>query len=285
MPKPSITAQRMALHRAVHLIQDQPPFILRDDFALKLSGVTEDSWFGVDKPVHRTPDRIQTRAISVYRARFVEDLVLDAAASGPLQYVILGAGLDSFSLRTPDSANEIEIFEVDHPRMQLWKRQRLDELGLSAPSHTTFVGVDFERHRLSEELPAAGFDNRIPAIFSWLGVTYYLTRPAIEATLRDMLELTDSWVQLVFDYVVPPETLPTDDREWFTLYHQRVADLGEPWHGIFTPTEVATMLTDSGFDDLEDLSAAEINATHFSGRSDELNWPAAVRLMHASRGL
>src|SRR5262245_52153502 len=196
--KPSRTAIAAASMRAAHLLLDDEPKILRDTLALALSGV------GVAAALRTTMDRVQTevarqttpalahsflrygQGLAVWRSRYVEDALEQAVSRGITQYVILGAGLDSFAYRRPAGTEGVRVFEVDHPVTQHWKRTRLDAVGVEIPLTVTFVPLDFEQQTLQAGLRAGGYHLKEPGIFSWLGVTPYLTEDAIFRTLREI---------------------------------------------------------------------------------------------------
>src|SRR5437764_6069085 len=173
------TAVRVALWRAMHVQVDPPPHVLADEIGLRLAA-PDDGW-------HRRPDMDPQatrgfRASIVARARFIEDLVAEQAGRGVAQYVILGAGLDTFAQRRPEIASGLRIFEVDRPGPQAWKRQRLIELGFGIPEWLRLVPVDFEAGgSWREQLVTAGFDADQPAVVASTGVSLYLTRDAITA--------------------------------------------------------------------------------------------------------
>jgi methyltransferase (TIGR00027 family) len=177
-------------------------------------------------------------------------------ARGVRQVVVLGAGLDTFSLRNPYAGLGVSVFEVDYPATQQWKRERLNEAGLAIPGSLTFAPVDFERQSLADGLKAAGFDADRPAFFQWLGVVPYLTHEAISATLGFIARVPES--EVVFDYAEPFESYPAGRREHVMAVAARTALLGEPWLSLFAPCELSEMLRDIGFGEIEDLGLAEL---------------------------
>lgn len=180
--RPSWTAIGSAMIRAAHLVLDDEPKILRDELALRLSGNGDEATLrtqlqGMQAEVaaRSNPEVAQTllqflRTIMTVRARYVEDGLEEAIQRGVGQYVVLGAGLDSFAYRRGDLAETLQVFEIDHPATQAWKRERLQTLNMSVPSNLTFVPLDFETQTLAEGLQAGGFKSEQPALFSWLGV-------------------------------------------------------------------------------------------------------------------
>jgi methyltransferase (TIGR00027 family) len=209
--EPDQTAVRVALWRAMHVLVDPPPHVLEDGTGLRLAAPA-DGWR--DRPDMDPGFSSGFRAAIVARARFVEDLVTEQAGHGVDQYVLLGAGLDTFAQRKPDIAARLRIFEVDQPGPQAWKRRRLTELGYGIPDWLRLVPVDFEsggaRGAWWDELTAAGFDRSRPAVVASTGVSMYLTREANAATLRQLASLAPGST-LVMSFLLPMELL--DERD------------------------------------------------------------------------
>ena len=202
-------------------------------------------------PTHQ-PMRIFLAA----RSRFAEDSLGAAVARGVRQLVILGAGLDTFSLRNPHAALGLKIFEVDHPATQAWKRDRLQEANFAVPKSLTFAPVDFSCQNLAEQLGAAGFQPTLPAFFCWLGVVPYLRREDISAILRFIGGLPGS--EVVFDYSEPLENYSPEQRVPVAAVAARAAAIGEPWLSHFDPAEIAGILRGHGFSELEDIGRSDI---------------------------
>ncbi len=207
------------------------------------------------------------RAFLVARSRFAEDHLAQAVARGVKQYVVLGAGLDTFAYRNPFS--HVQVFEVDFPATQAWKREHLKAAGIAIPATLTFAPVDFEKDTLPEGLRDAGFKISEPAFFSWLGVTPYLAKETVLATLR-WIAASCSKNGVAFDYTVPRESLNFFNRIAFDALAARVAAAGEPFIGFFDPEDLARELRGMGFTQIEDLGNEEINARYFRQRSDGL---------------
>lgn len=218
------------------------------------------------------------RAFVAVRSRYAEDQLASAVARGVRQYVVLGAGLDTYAYR---SSPGIRVFEVDHAATQDWKRWRLDAAGIPIPDSMTFVPVDFEGQSLSNELGQAGFDATQPAFFSWLGVIVYLTLEAASETLRFIAGLpADSGIS--FDYALGSSSLSPERLAVRDALAARVARVGEPFRLFFDPPDLARLLHGIGFHRLEDLTPEEINARYFSGRGDGLSiGRGAAHLMSA----
>ena len=205
------------------------------------------------------------RAFLVARSRYAEDRLKEAVAAGVSQYVLLGAGLDTFAYRNPHT--QLRVFEVDHPATQQWKRELLASSGVAIPASLRYVPVDFEVQTLSAQLEFAGFDARAPAFFAWLGVVPYLTLIAFRATLG-FVAARPVGSGVVFDYGQPRRVLPLVDRLVHDALAARVRLVGEPFQLFFTPSDVAREL--AGFTRLEDLGTTEMNARYFNARTDKL---------------
>jgi len=261
---PSRTALRVALRRAVHQLYDSP-VIFVDPMAVPILGKA------YDEELRHTPTRtdrpfsVGLRALLVARSRYAEDLLAQAVAAGVRQYVLLGAGLDTFAYRNP--CPQLRVFEVDHPATQQWKRELLQQSAISIPESLRFTPVDFERESLAAKLQSVGFDPDAPAFFAWLGVVHYLTRDAFRATL-DFIRARPAGSGVVLDYGQPRTALPVLEQLAYDSLAARVQQAGEPFQLFFTPQEIAAELAD--FRSMEDLGSAEINARYFQERSDQL---------------
>lgn len=207
------------------------------------------------------------RGFMAARSRYVEDQLAEAVTEGVAQYVVLGAGLDTFAWRSSFPA--LRVFEVDFPATQDWKRTMLAAADLSLPPNLTFVPLDFERHTLAEGLTAAGFDAQRPAFFGWLGVVPYLTSSAFRATLRTIAQMP-AGSGVSFDYAVSPESLSPLGRVAFHALAERVAAAGEPFQLFFTPAEMEAELRGSGFQRFEQMGSEQINERYFKNRADGL---------------
>ena len=211
------------------------------------------------------PAQRPMRLFIAARSRFSENALAACVARGVRQVVVLGAGLDTFSLRNPYAGQVVLVFEVDYPATQDWKRERLNRLVSPLPSSLTFAPVDFERQSLAEGLAAAGFHADRPAFFQWLGVAPYLTREAVAATLDFITAVPES--EVVFDYAEPFENYPADRRPHviFVAIAEGAAARGEPWLSFFDPPELAELLRDKGFEIVEDLGIAGELSERFYG--------------------
>jgi methyltransferase (TIGR00027 family) len=253
--RPSHTALRAAAHRAAHQTLEDGR-IFRDPLALSILGAEPQAVFS--SPLDEPRARAMRRFIAA-RSRFAEERLAAAVARGVHQYVVLGAGLDTFAQRNP--FDSLRVFEVDHPATQAWKRERLRQAGLPPSSALAYAPADFERETLAAGLTAAGFQIGEPAFFSWLGVVVYLTREAIMDTLTFIAEGAN---EVVFDYGEPNTAYPKDLQPGLAARAARMAAIGEPWLTRFEPAKLAAQLASLGFDRIEDLAPAEI-ATRFLG--------------------
>ncbi|HEV8050004.1 MAG TPA: class I SAM-dependent methyltransferase [Thermoplasmata archaeon] len=279
--RPSVTAERVALLRAAHQRFDDP-MVFVDPLAERILGAGGARRLEQARPFARLPLLAGLRAWIVARSRFVEDELGGARARGVEQYVVLGAGLDTFAYRQPPSSAPLSVFEVDHPATQAWKQRRLAEAAIPVPPTVRFVSTDFEGAGLRTALETAGFRWETPAFFSWLGVTMYLTRPAIRSTF-DALRGAARGSGLVLDYFDrdAPGALEALAR---SVLGSRVAVAGEPFRSAFPVGELADELRGRGFREIREIGAEEVNAAYFAGRSDGLQVVSRVgRLLRAER--
>lgn len=264
--RPSVTAFRVALRRAAHQTLDSPK-VFEDPLALAIIG--REGRARLKSEPQQSPRLRGLRAFLAARSRYVEDELARAVERGVRQYVVLGAGLDTFAYRNPYPEHLLHVFEVDHPATQVWKRRRLEEGGIPIPGSMSFAPVDFEDQTLAEGLALAGFQGDRPAFFSWLGVVVYLTRDAVMKTLKFVAAMP-SGSEVVFDYGVPPSTLGWLRRLAFKRLARRLAEKGEPFQTFFEPSTLAGELRQMGFGHVEDLGVKEMNGRYFNGRSDGL---------------
>jgi len=276
---PSHTAYRVAVSRAAHQLLDEP-HVLEDPIALAIVGAAAVAAIRAAPLRYRLPPARYLRAFLVARSRVAEEALAHAVRRGVRQYVVLGAGLDTFAYRNPYPADGLTVFEVDHPATQAWKRGQLETAGIALPPSLRFVAVDFETQQLGEPLADAGLRADEPAFFSWLGVSMYLTRAAIGATLGYVAGLPRG-SGIVFDYAVPPAGLSPVRRLVVHALLKRVAAAGEPWKTFFEPRALAAELRALGLTELEDLGPEELNARFFAERSDGLRTGALGRVMCA----
>lgn len=274
--QPSRTAHRVSLRRAAHQLWDSPR-VFEDPLALKIISPEEAAELARPRQADPAPARY-LRAFLVARSRYAEDQLAESVARGVNQYVVLGAGMDTFACRNPFAG--LRVFEVDHPATQAWKRTRLKLGDISVPASLTFAPVDFEEETLAHGLEHAGFSAGQPAFFSWLGVTPYLARETVLQTLKWIISIC-SRNGVAFDYAVPRSSLNFFHRRAFDALAKRVAAAGEPFVGFFDPKELVRALETMGFAHIEDLGSREINARYFSHRTDGLRVGGGGRLMSA----
>jgi len=275
---PDGTAVRVALWRAMHVQVDPPPHVLEDEIGLRLAD-PDDGWRRRGDMDPAGTGRF--RAGVVARSRFAEDVVAEQAGHGVAQYVILGAGLDTFAQRQPGLASRLRVFEVDRPGPQAWKRERLTELGYGIPAWLRLVPVDFEAGGgWRERLAAAGFDAGQPAVVASLGVSMYLTRQANAATLREVASLAPGST-LVMTFAPRLDLLDDDDRAGRLVTERGARASGTPWLSFFAPAEIVALARDAGFEDARHVSAAVLNQRYFAGRTDDLRTSGGEELLVA----
>jgi methyltransferase (TIGR00027 family) len=268
--EPDNTAVRVALWRALHLEADAPPHVFEDAVGLKLAA-PDDGWR--NRP-DMSPFTRPFRASIVARARFIEDLVAEQVPRGLGQYVILGAGLDTFAQRKPELASRMTLFEIDRPGPQAWKRKRLVDLGFGVPPFLRLVPVDFEAgDAWMERLIAAGFDAGRPALVASTGVSMYLTKDAIAATLRQVAGLAPGST-LAMSFMLPIDMAPPDIRPGIERAAAGARANGTPFVSFFTPAEMMTLARDCGFGHVRHVSADSLAERYFSGRRDGLRPPS-----------
>jgi methyltransferase (TIGR00027 family) len=276
----SATAQRVAMQRAAHQLLDDPK-VFDDPVALRIIGKENASALQTDpRQFEATPLSPYLRAFVAARSRYAEDELALGVRRGVRQYVILGAGLDTFAYRNPNPQGVLHVFEVDHPTTQTWKRARLEESGITLPGDLTFAPVDFETQTLMEGLRGAGYDSGKCTFFSWLGVTEYLTTEAVMATLR-FIASAPAGSRVVFDYMISPSLLTPAQRSRFDALAQRVASAGEPWQSFFDPGLLTRDLRAMGFRYVEDKGPEDINAKFFKNRKDGLRVGSLSHMMNA----
>ena len=263
----SVMAERVAVTRALHQLVDETPRVFEDPLAVRIIGPENERWVRDSADSQRSDISRQVRAMICIRARFAEDELAKAIAAGATQYVVLGAGLDTFAYRRVDLGGRVAIFEVDHPATQEWKRGRLAEAGIEIPKHLHFVPVDFTSQRLSDCLATAGFRRDQPAFFSWLGVTYYLPRESVAETLG-YIASQSAHSQVVFDYAVAKSDLPEQGRNAWDKFNSFTSRVGEPWQTSYALAELIAHLKDLGFTEVSPLTPEQANERYLAGRTD-----------------
>ncbi len=278
--RPSATAQRVAMRRAAHQLLDDLK-VFDDPIALRIVG--KDDASALQAHPHQfetTPLSSYLRAFVAARSRYAEDELALSVGRGINQYVILGAGLDTFAYRNRYPEGMLRVFEVDYPTTQTWKRARLEEVGITLPGDLTFAPVDFETQTLEEGLRSAGYESGKRTFFSWLGVTEYLTAEVVMTTLRFIVSApVESGV--VFDYMISPSLLTPTQRSSFDALSKRVASAGEPWKAFFDPELLTRGLRAMGFRYVEDNGPEKINAKYFKNRKDGLRVGSLSHIINA----
>ncbi|MBB6144828.1 methyltransferase (TIGR00027 family) [Silvibacterium bohemicum] len=261
---PSRTALRVALRRAAHQIYDSP-VVFSDPIAVQILGKRYAEELSLTRFRLEKPFSVGLRAFLVSRSLYAEANLARAVAAGVTQYVLLGAGLDTFAYRNPHP--QLRVFEVDHPATQAWKRELLQENSISIPGNVHHVPVNFERQSLDTELERAGFEMQAPAFFAWLGVVPYLTLDAFRSTVK-FLAARPEGSGVVLDYGQPREMLPPLEQLARDSLAARVQLANEPFQLFFTPEHIREELSE--FRSVEDIGSDQINALYFAGRSDQL---------------
>jgi methyltransferase (TIGR00027 family) len=275
--QPSRTAQRVAAQRAAHQLLDSPR-VLDDPFAIRLvSPEVRQKLEDHPSDIDRSPMSKPTRAIVVVRTRIAED---ELAARGATQYVLLGAGLDTFAYRNPFP--HVHVYEVDQPDTQALKKARLAEAGIALPPNMTFAPCDFSRDRLEDALAAAGFDRGQATVFAWLGVVMYLERADVMKTLQFIVS-QPAPVSVIFDYAQPPDAFPLVQRFFYRRVLERLEKIGEPWKSFMQPESLRADLLALGFTSVEDLGGDEINSRYLANRTDGLQSRNVGRIAIARR--
>jgi methyltransferase (TIGR00027 family) len=267
---PDSSAIRVALWRALHVEADAAPHVFEDVVGLEIAA-PEEGWR--NRP-DMSPFTRPFRASILARARFIEDLVAEQAAAGVGQYVILGAGLDTFAQRKPELASGMSVFEVDQPGPQAWKRQRLVELGFGIPPFLKLVPVDFEAgDAWQEKLIAAGFNPGRPAVVASTGVSMYLTQEAIMATLRQVAALAEGST-FAMSFMLPVEMSEPEIRPGIERAIAGAKASGTPFLSFFKPEEMLALAREAGFREVRHVSAVSLTERYFAGRQDGLRVPA-----------
>lgn len=261
---PDSSAVRTALWRAMHVQLDESPHLIEDEIGLALAA-PGDAWR--DRPDMHPVGTRAYRAAIVARTRFVEDLVIEEAAS---QYVLLGAGLDTFAQRHPELAEQVGVFEIDQPGPQAWKRQRLETLGYGIADSLRLVPVDFEAGaNWWQALLESGFDADARTVVSSSGVSMYITRSATSETLRVLANLAPGSI-VVMTFMVPFDLLDDIDRPGLEAAARGARESGTPWISFYTPEEIVALARDAGFSDARHVDTAELAGRYLAGRTDDL---------------
>jgi methyltransferase (TIGR00027 family) len=277
--EPSRTAQGAALHRAAHQLLERP-LVFDDPLALQILGGQRVRWLANNLARYQTRSSRAMRAFLVTRSRYAEDELARVHQRGTRQYIVLGAGLDTFAYRNP-YGKQLRVFEVDHPTTQKWKRVQLQDQGIELPRALNLVPVDFEKDSLADCLRRAGFRRNDPVFISWLGVTMYLTREAVMQTLGFVADSCAAGSEIVFDFSVPDDLLGEVERTLRAERAKQVAKIGEPWISHFEPASLVKELTAIGFSRASSLGAQEANQRYFADREDGFSVRGSGQIMTA----
>lgn len=264
--QPDNTAVRTALWRAMHLEVDAKPHIIEDVVGLQLIAPPDD-W--EQRPDMHPQFTKRLRASMVARARFIEDLIIEQIKKGISQYVILGAGLDTFAQRMPSIAFRLQVYEIDQPSTQTWKQERLIELGFGIPEWLHFVSVDFEISSWWEELLKSGFDINNPAVVACTGVTLYLSKEAIADTLHQIAKLT-SGSKLAMTFYLPMDLIDEEDKPLQQIAEKGAREAGTPMVSFFSPKEILALANNAGFKEAKIISSKDMERYYFMNRTDNL---------------
>lgn len=263
--QPDNTAVRTALWRALHREADAKPLVFEDEIGLKLIAPGKGWQQRRDMDPGFTK---RLRASIVARARFLEDLIIEETKKGLSQYVILGAGLDTFAQRRPDIASRLQVYEIDEPSTQQWKKQRLTELRLPIPEWLHFVAVDFETSSWWQQLLNAGFDVDKPTVVGCTGVSLYLTKEAIMSTLRHAASLAHG-SKLAMTFYLPLELMDEEDKPLQQIAIKGAREAGTPMNSFFAPEEILALADNTGFKKAEIFSTKDMQQLYFAGRKDD----------------
>ena len=266
--EPDSSAVRTALWRAMHVQLDEPPHLIDDEIGLALAA-PDDGWR--DRPDMHPLGTRPYRVGIVARTRYVEDLLVDERIT---QYILLGAGLDTFVQRHPDLAAQVTVFEIDQPRPQAWKRQRLEALGFGVADSLRLIPVDFEADGTDSDwwqaLLDAGLDTDARALVSSSGVSMYITKEATAETLRRLSGLAPGSI-VVMTFMLPFELVDDADRPGLEAAARGAQASGTPWVSFYSPDEIVGLASDAGFTHTETVSTADLAHRYLAGRTDRLS--------------
>jgi methyltransferase (TIGR00027 family) len=262
--KPDNTAERTALWRALHVLTDDKPYIIDDCIGYDLINPEKD-W--QERPDMKYTKRL--RASIVARARFVEDVAKEQIEKGVKQYVLLGAGLDSFAQRNTEISSQVDIYEIDQPDTLTWKEEKLIEKGYKISDNLHFVPVDFETSSWWDELLSKGFDSRQTTFVSCTGVTLYLTKDAIIDTLKKMTSLaTGSTIAIAF--YLPLEQLDDEDKHLMEMSIKGASASGTPFKSFYQVDKIVKLAEEIGLKEIQTVSTKDMTERYFKDRADNL---------------
>lgn len=266
------------IYRAAHQIFDENPKILDDPNAIGLVEGSSEEEMRAQEASFKEPNSLFMRSSFVLRNRFAEDWLAERVKSGVQQYVLLGAGLDTFAYRQPDWALSLQIIEVDFPDSQTFKLERLNKVGTSIPENVYFCPIDFEKQSLQEGLGSEAFNPQVPTVFSCLAVTQFLTLPAIEEVFRFVASMPLG-SSIVFTFILLDELLEGEEQKMIANAASGSATFGEPWITRFAPQPLQQWLLDLGFSEVFHLTPELASEKYFLGRKDQLCAPTSEQLM------
>jgi methyltransferase (TIGR00027 family) len=284
--RPSSTFNGAAVRRAVHSRYERPP-VLDDTWAIKLID-RKSRWMVRVPPLYRkylAPQQLPSKALfasAIANFRLTEDLVVQGLTEGRTQYLVLGAGLDSFGVRRQDLRDRLRVFELDHPNPQAVKRQRIVRAMGSVPANLELVPIDFEATTIAEALARSRFDPATPATVSWLNTTAYLTEDAVISSLRGLGEITASGSALIFNYP-PTARLSAEASSSLAAVRASVERRGEPFRAVWEPDDMERHVNDAGFDIDRHLDEHDLEREFFRGRRDDLRPNVPARTIIARR--
>lgn len=278
---PNSGAYHAATQRALHQLLDDVPLILEDPLALSIIDPAELSKMRTGYKHYQTASARYLRAFIVMRSRYTEDMLAESIKNGTSQYVILGAGLDTFAYRNPYPESLLDVFEIDRLDMQVWKKWYLRRLRFPTPNQLTYVPVDLETTSIGDALCSEGFKIQKPTFFSCLGVTQYLTWNAIFSMLRFVSSMPKG-SEIIFEYILSPSHLTTSQKKDLDETARRSAARGESWITYFNPIDLTKHLYEIGFKSIRDFDANEANKKYFRNRNDGLCVGGVAHLMKAS---
>ena len=259
------------MQRAAHLMLDHDPWIFEDPLALRIMGAEAESEVRLNLAHLRSLVGRSLRASMMARNRYTEDELVRSILRGVRQYIILGAGLDTFAYR--NSFEDLRVFEVDHPATQAWKRRRLEEAAIPIPASVTFVSVDFGRQMITDALRRSGFRSDEPAFFSFIGVTRYLSREELLSVFNSIRSLMRAGSEIVVDFYAPPSLL------------QRLREPNQENNGFrpsyFDPMTITRDLKPLGFADVKLIGPKELNVRYYKNRKDGLRIRNRMHLIQA----
>lgn len=279
--EPSRTASTAAVQRAVHQILERP-VVFNDPLSLQIIGQEKVNEIPLNFELYNQSTAKSLRAHLVARSRLAEDELTRAYANGTRQYIILGAGLDTFAYRHQLSG--LRVYEIDHPQTQLWKKKRLKESAILIPQSVDYVSVDFEKQHFVSELKQVPFQFDKPAFVSWLGVTMYLSKETVLNTLSAIAQNFAPGSEIIFDYSLPLEELSERQSIARKQLSEQVKNIGEPWLSHFNTNELIHLMKQMGYKKIDVFMPENINTLYFNNRTDGFKVRGSTRLICASTG-